>query len=68
MPGQVFNLILSFLCNRCLQVGQGGKSSQEYPATTGIPHSSILDHTSFLLYINELLICNIAVYPDDTTL
>ena len=48
-----------------------GKSSQEYPVNAGVPQSSILGATLFLLYINDLLdnvICNIAIYADDTTL
>ena len=46
------------------------KSSQEYPVNTGFPQCSILRPTLFLLYINDLpdVICNIAVYADDTTL
>ena len=47
-----------------------GKSSQEYPVTAGIPQGSILGLTLFLLYINDFpddVICNIAIYPDDTT-
>ena len=48
-----------------------GKSSQEYPVNAGVPQGSILHHTLFLQYINDLsddVICNIAIYADDTTL
>ena len=48
-----------------------GKSSQEYPVNAGVPHHSILGPTLFLLYINDIpdyVICNIAIYADDTTL
>ena len=48
-----------------------GKSSQEYPFNVGAPQGFILGHTLFLLYITDLpddVICDIAVYADDTTL
>ena len=48
-----------------------GKSSQGSSVNAGIPLGSILGPTLFLIYINNLpdhLICNITVYPDDTTL
>ena len=48
-----------------------GTSSQEYPFNTGVPEGSILGPILFLLYINDLpddVICNIAIYADDTTL
>ena len=48
-----------------------GKSSQEYPFNARVRQGAILGPTPFLLHINDLpddLICNIAVYADDTTL
>ena len=49
-----------------------GYYSQEYPFNAGVPQGFILGHTFFLLYNSDLpddvIICNIAIYADDTTL
>ena len=71
ISGQIFSLISSFLSNKWLWVIPDGKSSQEYPVNAGVPQGSILGPALFLLYINDLpddVICNIAIYADDTTL
>ena len=71
IPGQIFDLISSFLSNRWLSVALDGTSPQEYPVNAGVPQGSIPGLTLFLLYINDLpddVICNIAIYADDTTL
>ena len=48
-----------------------GKSSQEYLVNAGVPQGTIIGPTRFLLYIIYLpnsVICDIAIYADDTTL
>ena len=71
ISGQIFSLICSFLSNRQLHLVLDRNSSQEYLFNARIPQGSVLGHTPFLLYINDLsddVICNIAIYADDTTL
>ena len=45
-----------------------GISSQECPVNAVVPQESILGPTLFLLSIPVFVICNIAIYADDTTL
>ena len=71
ISGQIFGFISSFLSNRWLRLVLDGKFSQEYPVNAGVPEGTILGHTLFLLYINDLpdgVICDIAICTDDTTL
>ena len=71
ISGQIFRLISSFFSKRRLWVVLDGKSSQEYPVNAGVPQVPFLGPTLFLLYINDFpdnVICNIAIYADDTTL
>ena len=48
-----------------------GKSLQEYQLNVPVHQASILGHTLFLLYFNDLpddVICNIFNYANDTTI
>ena len=47
------------------------KSSERYPVSARVSQGAIIGPPFFLLYINDPLddvICNIAIYVDDTTL
>ena len=65
------NSLNPLIGNRRPRVVQDGKSAQEYPVNPGFPQGFFLGPTLFLLYINDFpddVICDIAIYTDDTTL
>ena len=71
ISGQIFGFIFSVLSSEWLEVVLDGKSSQEYPVSTGVPQGSILGPTLFPLYINDLPYCvifGVGIYADNTTL
>ena len=59
ITSQIFGLILSFLCNRQLQVFLDGRFSQENPVNAWFPNASIFDPTLFLIYIYDLIMLSI---------
>ena len=68
ISGQIFGIISSFINNRQLRVVLDGKFSQKNRVNAGVPQG--FSHGP-ILYINDLpddVICNIAIYADDTTL
>ena len=71
ISGHIFGLTSPFLSKGRLQVVLDKKSLQKYPVNAGVPQEPISGPTFFLQYIKDLpdyLICNIAIYADDTTL
>ena len=64
----VFDLISSFLNNSRPQVLLYGKSFEKYTVTAGVPQGFILGPTLFTKALPDDVICNIAIYTDDTTL
>ena len=71
ISGQIFHLISSFLSNRWFQVTLDGNLCKNIQLMLVFPKVLFLGPTLFLLYINDLsddVICNIAIYADNTTL
>ena len=67
---ELWHLIYPRLLTGFGMLALDGEFSQEYPVNARVPQGSILGRTLLLLYINDPddVICNIAIYADDTTL
>ena len=68
ISGQIHGLISSFVSNRQLWVVLEGKSSQEYLVNASVPQGSILGLMRWHNDLPDDVICDIAIYPNDTTL
>ena len=68
ISGQIYGFISSFLSNRWLWVVLDGKSSQEYPVNARVPQGSIFGPKLCHNDLPDDVICDIAIYADDTTL
>ena len=60
IPGQIFDLISSFLSNRWLSVALDGISPQEYPVNAGVPQGSIpVLHFSYYTLMTFLMMSSV---------
>ena len=70
-PSILTKLISSFLSNRSISAVVDGATSSTFSINCGVPQSSVLSPTLFLLFINDFLSCTsnpIHSYADDSTL
>ena len=71
IEGNLFNLLKSFLNNRCQRVALNVQYSVWKLVTAGVPQGSVQDPLFFLIYINDLplgLTTNVKLFADDACL
>ena len=73
VKGHLLDWLRDYLTGRSLEVVIGGKSSDRYPISAGVPQGSILGAFLFLVYVNDADSClapgsEMGTFADDITL
>lgn len=71
--GSILSWLHSYLQERKMRAVVGGQTSSHFSIQAGVPQSSMLGPTLFLIYVNDISDCvspdcQLASYADDTTL
>lgn len=66
--GGVHEWFKSYLVNRRHYVEVKGSCSQQLVTDTGVPQGSILGPLLYIIYVNDMIIDNVVMFADDTSL